>query len=52
MNCLSATTDLDEYPCRVVEIIEKYDSYGRGKLIAAARKIATPAQRKALRGVP
>ena len=47
--CLSATTGPNEYARRVAEIIEKYDSYRRDSHLAKAWRIATPAQRTALR---
>jgi hypothetical protein len=48
--CLSATTEPDEYVRRVTEAIEEHGSYRRDKYLVRARKVATPAQRKALRG--
>ena len=48
--CLSATAEPDEYARRVVEVVDKYQNYRRDKHLAKARKTATPAQRKALRG--
>lgn len=47
--CLSATSNPEEYACRVVEVVDKHDNYRRDKHVAKARRIATPAQRKALR---
>jgi hypothetical protein len=49
--CLSATAEPEEYARRVTEAIEEHGSYRRDKYLARARKVATPAQRKALRGV-
>jgi hypothetical protein len=49
--CLAATTEPDEYARRVAEAIDKNGSYRRDKLLTKARKVATPEQRKALRGV-
>jgi len=48
--CLSAPAEPEEYARRVVEAIEKQGSYRRDKYLAKARRVATPAQRKALRG--
>jgi len=47
--CLAPTTEPEEYARRVLAVIEAYDSYSKAKHLATARKIATPAQRKALR---
>ncbi len=47
--CLAATTEPEEYAHRVVEVVEKYVDHNRDKYLAKARRIATPAQRKALR---
>jgi len=52
LTCLSATAEPEEYARRVIEIVEKHDNYRRDKHLAVARKIATEAQRKALRGMP
>ncbi len=49
--CLSVTTAPEDYARRVVEMIEEHGSYRRDKYLAQARKVATPAQRQALRGV-
>lgn len=49
--CLAATTEPQEYVRRVVAMIEEHGSYRRDKHLAQARKVATPAQRKALRGI-
>lgn len=48
--CLAATTEPQEYARRVVEMIEEHDSDDKDKLLAKARRVATPEQRKALRG--
>jgi hypothetical protein len=48
--CLAATTEPDEYARCVTQAIEKHGSYRREKYLAGARKVATPAQRQALRG--
>ncbi len=49
--CLSRTTEPDEYARRVVEVVDEFDGHGRGKHLAAARRLGTSAQRKALRMV-
>jgi hypothetical protein len=49
--CLSATAEPDEYAQRVTEIVKERVDYDRDKYLAKARKIATPAQREALRGL-
>jgi hypothetical protein len=49
--CFAATVGPEEYARRVVEMIEEHGSYRRDKYLAGARRSATPAQRKALRGV-
>lgn len=46
--CLSPTTAPDEYARRVVEVVDEFDQHDRGKHLAAARRLGTPAQRKAL----
>ena len=46
--CLSATTEPEEYARRVVEVVDQHDSYDRAKHFTAARKAGTPAQAKAL----
>ncbi len=46
--CLSQTVDAEAYARRVVEVVEEFDSYYRGKRLAVARRIGTPTQRKAL----
>jgi hypothetical protein len=48
--CLSETAEPELYACRIVEIVDKFDDHNRAKHLAAARRIATPAQKKALRG--
>ena len=50
--CLSATAEPDEYARRVADVVGELTSHDRGKYLAAARRIATPAQRKALRAGP
>jgi hypothetical protein len=50
-SCLSRTTEPEDYARRVVEVVDEYDSHDRGKHWAAARRVATAAQRKALRAV-
>ena len=49
--CLSATATAEEFAARVVEVVDKHESYRRDAHLAAAQSIATPAQRKALRGI-
>jgi len=46
--CLSATTEPEEYARRVVEVVDRHDSFDRSKHFTAARKAGTPAQAKAL----
>lgn len=46
--CLARTVTADEYVRRVVDAIDDLDEPDRHKHLAAARKAATPAQRKAL----
>jgi hypothetical protein len=48
---LSATAEPEEYARRVVEVVDKHEKYRRDKHLAKARRIATPAQRKALREI-
>lgn len=48
-SCLSWTTEPEDYARRVVEVVDEFDSHDRGKHMAAARRAATAAQRKALR---
>lgn len=47
--CLSATAEPPEYAQRSIEIIDEFDKSSREKHLLAARRVATPAQRKALR---
>ncbi|MEW6741732.1 MAG: hypothetical protein AB1486_03150 [Planctomycetota bacterium] len=47
---LSATAAPEEYAERITTLLERHHDYGRDKMLAAARKIATPQQRKALAG--
>ena len=44
---LSATAEPDEYAQRITEILNCHYAHGRVKMLAKARKIATPAQRQA-----
>ena len=46
--CLSRTTEPDEYARRVIEVVDEFDKHDRGMHLAAARRIGTPSQRKAL----
>ncbi len=48
-SCLSETANPDEYARRVREMVGKHCDYRSDRMLAAARKAATPAQRKALR---
>jgi len=51
--CLSATAGPDEFARRVAEVVgELSDSFDRKKHLLAARRIATPEQRKTLRAHP
>jgi len=45
---LSATAGPSEYEERITTLLNRHHQYGRIKMLAAARKIATPAQRQAL----
>jgi hypothetical protein len=45
---LSATAGPSEYAQRITTLLKRHHQYGRMKMLAAARKIATPAQRQAL----
>jgi hypothetical protein len=45
---LSATVGPSEYAQRITTLLKRHHEYGRRKMLAAARKIATPAQRQAL----
>ena len=47
--CLSATAEPDQYARSVVELVDEFDESRREKHLSAARRAATPAQRKALR---
>ena len=46
--CLSRTTEPEEYARRVIEVVNEFDKHGRAKQLAAARRIGTDPQRKAL----
>jgi hypothetical protein len=46
--CLSRTAEPEEYARRVVTIIDEFEKPDRDKHLAVARRVATPAQRKAL----
>jgi hypothetical protein len=48
--CLSTTAEPLEYAARVIAVVDKHLRYNRKKHLAAARRCATPAQRKALQG--
>ena len=45
---LSATAGSSEYAQRITTLLKRHDEYGRIKMLAVARKIATPGQRQAL----
>ena len=45
---LSATAGPSEYAQRITTLLKRHDQFGRKKMLAAARKVATPAQRQAL----
>jgi hypothetical protein len=45
---LSATAEPDEYARRITELLKHHYRYGIKKMLAVARRIATPAQREAL----
>ena len=45
---ISATTDPGEYPQRIEAILKKQYTHDRTKVMAAASRVATPAQRSAL----
>ncbi len=47
--CLSRTTEPDEYARRVLEVVDEFDKHDRGRHLAAARRLGTAPQRKALR---
>jgi hypothetical protein len=46
--CLSRTSEPDEYAHRVVEAVDEFEHFARDKHLAAAKRIGTAAQRKAL----
>jgi hypothetical protein len=46
--CLAKTATHEEYARRVVEVIDEFERHDRDKYLAVARRVATPAQRKAL----
>lgn len=46
--CLSRTTEPEEYARRVVEAVDEFERFARDKHLAAARRLGTAAQRKAL----
>jgi len=45
---LSAAAEPEEYACRITGLLEHHYNYESEKMLAVARKTATPAQRKAL----
>ncbi|MHB8874023.1 MAG: hypothetical protein ACYC8T_10090 [Myxococcaceae bacterium] len=45
---LSATAEPEEYAQRIVGLLKQHDDYGSAKMLAIARRVATPAQRQAL----
>jgi hypothetical protein len=45
---LSATAEPDEYAKRIKDVLSDHYSFGRDKMLALARRTATPEQRKAL----
>lgn len=49
---LSATAAPDEYAERITALLERHYNYCRDKMLAIARKTATPEQRKALADAP
>lgn len=49
---LSATAAPGEYAERITALLEHHYNYGRDKMLAVARKTATPEQRKALTDAP
>lgn len=49
---LSATAAPGEYAERITALLEHHYNYGRDKMLAVARKTATPEQRKALADAP
>ena len=46
--CLSITTEPKDYAERIADMLSRHYQYGRDKMLAIARRIATPPQRKAL----
>jgi hypothetical protein len=50
--CLSAIAEPEDYARRVTAVLDRHCEFKRDKLMAVARKIGTPAQRKALRASP
>jgi len=51
ISCLSRTAEAAEYAARVIEVVDEFDKHDRRKHLAAARRLGTVAQRKALRAV-
>ncbi|GEM_PF-3219319 len=49
---LSATAAPEEYARRITALISRHYHYGRDKMIAIARRTATPPQHKALAASP
>jgi hypothetical protein len=47
-SCLSRTTEPQEYVRRVVAAVDEFDECNRVKHLAAARRLATPLQRRAM----
>jgi len=45
---LSATSGPEEYATRIKDLLSRHYSYGRDKMLAMARRTATPEQRKSL----
>ncbi len=45
---LSATAEPEEYARRIVDLLKQYYEYESAKMLAVARKIATPGKRQAL----
>ncbi len=48
--CLSPITDPEEYASKIVRTVDHFDENNRTKHLRAARRVATPAQKRALRG--
>lgn len=46
--CLARTTEPDDYARQVVQVVEEFDEHDRGKHLAAARRVGSLAQRRAL----